>query len=108
MALAREDVRKVALLARLELQDREVDRQMVHINQLLQQFEQLQALDVSGIEPTSHSIPMFNVMRDDVELADRQQRETESALPGGLFEVEPISNGPMLPLDEVHGLVVLR
>jgi len=48
------------------------------------------------------------LMRDDVELADRQQRETESALPGGLLEVEPISHGPMLSLDQVHGLIVLR
>ncbi len=67
MALTPEDVQKVALLARLELTEEELDTQMGQINQLLDKFEKLQELDVTGIEPTSHSIPMFNVLRDDVE-----------------------------------------
>lgn len=66
MALSREEVRKVALLARLELSDNEIDQQARHLNDLLQQFEILQSLDVTGIEPTSHSIPVVNVLRDDV------------------------------------------
>ncbi len=66
MALTPEEVRKVALLARLELEDDEVEVQARHINELLARFEALQALDVSGVEPTSHSIPLCNVLRDDV------------------------------------------
>src|SRR5437764_1292048 len=58
MALTREDVRKVALLARLELTDEEIDAQARHLNGLLAQFEVLQHLDVTGVEPTSHSIPL--------------------------------------------------
>lgn len=65
MALTREEVRKVALLARLELEEAEIDRQMIHINRLLQQFEKLKELDVSNVEPTSHTIPIYNVFRDD-------------------------------------------
>jgi len=67
MALTREDVRKVALLARLDLAEGELDMQVGHLNQLLEQFEKLQELDVTGVEPTSHSIPIFNVFRDDIE-----------------------------------------
>ena len=66
MELSREDVRKVALLSRLELTDAEIDEQAKHLNDLLQQFEVLQSLDVTGIEPTSHSIPVVNVFREDV------------------------------------------
>ena len=66
MALTLEEVRKVALLARLELTDEEIERQGKNLNALLLQFEQLQELDVSGIEPTSHSVPVYNVMREDV------------------------------------------
>ena len=66
MALTREEVRKVALLARLELAEGELDAQAANLNNLLEQFEKLQALDVTGIEPTSHAIPMVNVLRDDV------------------------------------------
>ena len=66
MSLTREDVRRVALLARLELREDELDRQSIHINRLLEEFEQLQSLDVTGVEPTSHSIPLSNVLREDV------------------------------------------
>ena len=65
MALTRDDVRKVALLSRLQLEAEELDLQTRHLNDLIVQFEKLQELDVSDIEPTSHSIPMYNVMRED-------------------------------------------
>ncbi|HLH79701.1 MAG TPA: Asp-tRNA(Asn)/Glu-tRNA(Gln) amidotransferase subunit GatC [Chthonomonas sp.] len=65
MALTPEEVRKVALLARLELTDEEVLQQAQNINNLLQQFEKLQQLDLEGVEPTSHSIPVYNVLRAD-------------------------------------------
>lgn len=66
MSLSREEARRVALLARLELTDEELDAQARHINDLMREFEQLQQLDVTGIDPTSHSIPLFNVLRNDV------------------------------------------
>ena len=66
MALTHEEVKKVALLARLELTDDEIDGQAANLNALLEQFEKLLALDVTGIEPTSHAIPMVNVLREDI------------------------------------------
>lgn len=78
MALNREEVRKVALLARLELTDDEIDSQAVHLNDLLQRFETLQEIDVSGVEPTSHSMPMTNILRDDV-LQESLTRESALA-----------------------------
>ncbi len=66
MALTREDVKKVALLSRLELTEDEIDTQIGPLNDLLKQFEALQQLDVTGVEPTSHSIPVVNVLREDV------------------------------------------
>ncbi len=65
MALSADEVRKVALLARLELSPDEIEVQATNLNNLLAQFEALQALDVTGIEPTSHSAPVFNVLRED-------------------------------------------
>ena len=65
MTLSAEEVRRVALLARLELSDDEIETQARNLNNLLAQFEALQNLDVTGIAPTSHSIPVFNVLRDD-------------------------------------------
>ena len=65
MALSADEVRRVALLARLELSDDEIEAQATNLNNLLAQFEALGQLDVTGIEPTSHSAPVFNVLRED-------------------------------------------
>ena len=65
MSLSADDVRKVAVLARLELDDEEIARQTQHLNNLIATFESMQSLDVTGVEPTSHSIPVFNVLRND-------------------------------------------
>lgn len=66
MPLTIDEVRKVARLARVELTDEELERQATHLNDLLAQFDVLSRLDLDGIEPTSHSIPMHNVLREDV------------------------------------------
>jgi aspartyl-tRNA(Asn)/glutamyl-tRNA(Gln) amidotransferase subunit C len=81
VSLSREDVRKVALLARLELEEEEIDRQAVHINRLLEQFEKLQELDVTGVEPTSHSIPLYNVFREDISLPSLPREEALANAP---------------------------
>jgi aspartyl-tRNA(Asn)/glutamyl-tRNA(Gln) amidotransferase subunit C len=63
--LSREEVGQVAFLARLELTDSEKDSLTGHINNLLEHFAKLQELDTSGVEPTSHVIPVENVFRAD-------------------------------------------
>jgi aspartyl-tRNA(Asn)/glutamyl-tRNA(Gln) amidotransferase subunit C len=65
VSLTADEVRKVALLARLELEEDEIERQTRHLNNLIKQFEKLQSLDLTGIEPTSHSFPVHNVLRED-------------------------------------------
>ncbi|MFA4028592.1 MAG: hypothetical protein GDYSWBUE_000608 [Candidatus Fervidibacterota bacterium] len=66
MRLSREDVLHVAWLARLELDDDEVERFTWELNQILEHMEKLKELDVTDVEPTSHVIPMVNVFREDV------------------------------------------
>jgi aspartyl-tRNA(Asn)/glutamyl-tRNA(Gln) amidotransferase subunit C len=63
--LSREDVERVAFLARLELTDAEKDSLTDHLNQILENFTKLQELDTDGVEPTSHVIPVENVFRAD-------------------------------------------
>jgi aspartyl-tRNA(Asn)/glutamyl-tRNA(Gln) amidotransferase subunit C len=96
MALTPDEVRKVALLARLELTDEEVERQGKHLNALLAQFEKLQEVDVTGVEPTSHSIPVFNVMREDVSRRSLRREEVLANAPearDGCFIVPRIVEG---------------
>ncbi|MBP83391.1 MAG: Asp-tRNA(Asn)/Glu-tRNA(Gln) amidotransferase GatCAB subunit C [Verrucomicrobiales bacterium] len=59
------DVRKVAHLARIELADREIEEYQGQMNQILQYVEQLNTINVEGIEPTAHAVPVFDVVRED-------------------------------------------
>jgi len=52
-------------LSRLELSEEEKDKLTGHINKLLENFEKLQELDTTDVEPTSHVIPVSNVFRED-------------------------------------------
>jgi len=66
MKLSKEEIEHVALLARLQLSEEEKERLTGHLNQIMVHFEKLQELDTSEVEPTSHSIPVENVLREDV------------------------------------------
>lgn len=66
MSIQPEEVKHIALLSRLELSDEEVELYTGHLTGILEYVEKLKELDVEGIEPTSHAIPMYNVMREDV------------------------------------------
>ena len=65
MKLSKAEVEHVAWLARLELSAEEKERLTGHLNHIMVHFEKLQELDTSSVEPTSHSIPVENVFRND-------------------------------------------
>ena len=60
-----EDVEHVARLARLALSAAEKARMREQLAKILQYIEKLKGLEVAGVEPTSHAVPLVNVMRDD-------------------------------------------
>lgn len=59
------DVEHVARLARLELAPEDKERMRRELDNILAYIDKLSALDVSSVEPTSHAVPLTNVMRDD-------------------------------------------
>jgi len=61
-----EQVRKVALLARLELTPEEEQQFTGQLNDILEYFEQLNELDTEGVEPTTRAIELSNVTRSDI------------------------------------------
>ncbi len=61
----REDVIRVAELARLELRGDEPERMAESLRQILDHVEALQAVDTEGIVPTAHAIPLDTPMRPD-------------------------------------------
>ena len=64
--IERKDVEHVARLARLALTDAELEKMREQLNGILAYIEKLNALDTTDVEPTSHAVPVVNVMRDDV------------------------------------------
>lgn len=63
--ISREDVVHVARLARLALTDAEAERMREQLNAILAHIDALRAVDTTGVEPTSHAVPVVNVMRED-------------------------------------------
>jgi aspartyl-tRNA(Asn)/glutamyl-tRNA(Gln) amidotransferase subunit C len=59
------DVEKVAKLARLRLSEDEKNRFAGQLDQILTHIEQLNKVDTTGVEPTSHAIPIHNAFRED-------------------------------------------
>jgi aspartyl-tRNA(Asn)/glutamyl-tRNA(Gln) amidotransferase subunit C len=66
MKISVAEVRYVAELARLDLDPGEEERLTVQLNAILEYMGQLGEVDTTGVEPTSHVLPLTNVMRDDV------------------------------------------
>jgi aspartyl-tRNA(Asn)/glutamyl-tRNA(Gln) amidotransferase subunit C len=62
----REQVLHVAKLARLKLTDDEVEKMTGELSHILEHVERMEALDLDGVEPTSHVVALENVLRDDV------------------------------------------
>lgn len=60
------DVGYVAKLACVDLTAAEKELFQGQLDQVLHYVEQLNELDVSGVEPTAHAVPVFNVLREDV------------------------------------------
>src|SRR4051794_20008936 len=65
MSISRQDIEKVALLARLQLTDDELSKMTVDLAQIVGYVDQLAEVDTSGVEPMAHAIEMSNVFRED-------------------------------------------
>jgi aspartyl-tRNA(Asn)/glutamyl-tRNA(Gln) amidotransferase subunit C len=59
------DTQKIAKLARLKLTEIESDKLDGYLEQVVDYIDQLNQLDTSNVQPTSHVLPVHNVFRDD-------------------------------------------
>jgi aspartyl-tRNA(Asn)/glutamyl-tRNA(Gln) amidotransferase subunit C len=87
------DIEKVAKLARLELSEEEKVTFGNQLEQILTYMEQLNRLDTTGVEPTSHAIPIHNAFREDETRPSFPQEEVLSISPdqeNGHFKVPRI------------------
>lgn len=68
--ISREEVKKIAKLARLAILEKEAAKYQKELSLILDYIEKMKKLDVSGVEPTSHPFSLENVMREDEPFKD--------------------------------------
>ncbi len=92
-----EEVRELALLARLAMSDQEVARMTGDLAAILTYVDALRELDTAGVDPMTHAVPFDCPLRDDqvapslpvdAALANAPRRE------GSFFQVPRIVPGP--------------
>lgn len=87
----RDQVLHVARLARLELDDGEIDRMATELSNVLQHIEKIGELDLDGVPPTSHVVDVTNVLRQDVPVPSFPRDVILAAAP------EPLEGGFGVP-----------
>ncbi len=93
MALKLDDVRRVAHLARIAVDDAEAEAALVQLTRVFGLIEQMQAVDVAGIEPMSHAQDMVLRLRPDVVTEGDQRALFQAVAPeieGGLYLVPKV------------------
>ena len=95
--ISREDVARIAQLARLTLGDDELDRFTSQLGDILDHARDLAALDLDGVAATAHPFPLRNVVRDDVATPSLDRDEVLAAAPeieSHMFAVPPVLGEP--------------
>ncbi|OGC77378.1 MAG: asparaginyl/glutamyl-tRNA amidotransferase subunit C, partial [candidate division Zixibacteria bacterium RBG_16_40_9] len=65
MAITIQDVEHIAQLARLRLTEEEKLRFQKELGKIIEYFDQLKKLNTEGVSPTTHVVPLENVLRED-------------------------------------------
>ena len=87
MSVTREEVAKIAQLARIRMGEEDLDHLVPEFNNILTWVEQLGEVDTSGVEPMTAVIPQELRLRDDVVDAD--------AKTGGGRQDDVLANAPV-------------
>jgi aspartyl-tRNA(Asn)/glutamyl-tRNA(Gln) amidotransferase subunit C len=93
MPIERDEVLHMARLARVGLSEEDVGRFQEQLSQILDYFQVLQELDTSEVPPTSHVLPLQNVMREDEPGAPMPAQEALANAPqreGDFFRVRAV------------------
>lgn len=81
MAITKEEVLHVARLARLELNDAEVERFQGQLSAILDAVSKVAELDLSDVPPTSHPLQVSNAWGEDIPHTSLTQDEAFANAP---------------------------
>ncbi len=75
--ISKDDVRHIAELAELELEEKDMERFVLQLDEVLGYLAEISSVDTEGVAPTSHVLDVKNVFRDD---KPQESFTTEAAL----------------------------
>ncbi len=75
MSLGPDDVKNIAHLARLEIDESNIDAYASSLSSILDLVEQMNAVDTSSVKPMAHPMDVSQRLRED-EVLEQNQRET--------------------------------
>lgn len=93
MPISREEVLHIARLARVGLSEEDVAKFQEHLSQILDYFQILRQVDTQDVPPTTHTLPLQNVMRPDKVTASLPMDDTLHNAPQeeeGYFRVRAV------------------
>jgi aspartyl-tRNA(Asn)/glutamyl-tRNA(Gln) amidotransferase subunit C len=91
--LSKEEVKKLALLARIALSDAEVEKYQKDLSTVLDYVDELKKVDVSGVDEVFEVTGLVNVQRDDKVVTAENHQEIFSQAPeikDGFYKVKAI------------------
>ena len=93
MSIDRETVKHIAHLSRIELQPNELEKLSGQLGDILGFIDKISNLDIDKVEPTSHILPISNVLREDTpytSLSPEKALENAPSKKGNFFSVPKI------------------
>lgn len=91
--LSVDDVKHIARLAALRVDDEEVQTMRQQLSDILAHFQTLTELDTEGVPPTGHTTDAHSVMRDDKDMPPLEREQTLANAPfidGEFVRVRPV------------------
>ncbi len=93
MSLTTQDVQKIARLARLAMNQAEIEAARAQLSGIFELIAEMQAVDTSGIAPMSHAQELSQRLREDVVTEGNQREAFQAIAPqveGGLYLVPQV------------------
>ena len=93
MALTRDDVKRVARLARIAVEESEADEVLEQLRRIFGMIEEMSAVDVSAVEPMAHARDVVLRLREDTVSEADQHELFQSVAPrveNGLYLVPKV------------------
>jgi aspartyl-tRNA(Asn)/glutamyl-tRNA(Gln) amidotransferase subunit C len=97
MNLTRQDVLKLADIAKLELSDTEADSLLGDLDKMLGFVDKVRALDLDGVEPLVYMTDRENVLREDLPTDPLSHAEALRGAPGADSDYFRVPRGGSLP-----------